>query len=234
MPVYGKKSIARRNVEKKFHNSSFFRRKKPRLYLNRQFLQPRRITSKIGKGKRELFDAGGWLFNSARLSTVERHVGFKIGEHVQELSRQIQSPVIVDWGCGDGRSISEISKLAPSARCYGFSNQYYAKWKKNEAVKFIHADTGDFFRYFKDNSINLIYTRLGLVHLLGKPFATNYMTKLIAKLSIEGKLILDYCPRETKKELLALESQGIIEIEGRINRAKPTRRETNLVITRKK
>ncbi len=83
-------------------------------------------------------------------------------------------------------------------------------------------------RYFKNGSVDLIYSYLGLTHLF--PFtirtnnammkdATEYIQKLVQKLSFEGKLIFGTSTEHNQQEIFlalrkSLEKADVI-IEGK-------------------
>jgi ubiquinone/menaquinone biosynthesis C-methylase UbiE len=140
-----------------------------------------------------------WAFEQGSLRDMENALRFPIKKHVKQLAKKT-NPVVVDWGCGWGNAAAELAAAEPKAKVYGFSRDSYGNWNtiingnKNEGkeplqnVKFIHAVANDFFRYFKNNSIDLIYSRLGIKHVL---IQGEYIKRMIPKLKIGGIIITD-------------------------------------------
>lgn len=165
----------------------------------RKVSRERRITALKGNKMRFFKRKLLWGVQSTPLDSVEFELGFQLKNHVENLSRK-SSPIVVDFGCGEGDAAAEIAMDVPKSRVYGFSDNSYRNWnriingdKKKDAkpvqnVKFIHAEAKDFFRYFKDNSIDLLYSRLGLVHV---PEQVEYLKQLIPKLRKGGSIVTE-------------------------------------------
>lgn len=147
----------------------------------------------------------GWGLECTPLQVVERVLGFRIRQHIRALTRKVKNPVIVDWGPAEGSAITDLAKDFPGARCYGFGDTIYEEWFDNEHVKFIHAPAIDFKKYFKDGSIDFMYSNSGLrfVAPVGEHLKSlgvrspakskqEYILGLVPKLKIGGKLLTDY------------------------------------------
>ncbi|MFH2061278.1 MAG: class I SAM-dependent methyltransferase [Pseudomonadota bacterium] len=79
--------------------------------------------------------------------------------------------VILDWGCGSGHTLNQLSKWLDEqkifdVKLYGFANQIHPDWKyAAENITFI-LDVADHLPlYFKDEKIDLIYSIAGLYYL---------------------------------------------------------------------
>ena len=123
---------------------------------------------------------------------VERMLGFPIrlwiNQKVEQLKRR---PVILDWGCGSGETIKQISaQFGSQVKTYGYAKDSHKDWKEDSGTKFIHATANDLLRYIKNGAVDLIYSNLGLFHNAGP----DYIVKLSKKLSAGGVLIFHACP----------------------------------------
>ncbi len=113
------------------------------------------------------------------------------------------SPVVVlDWGCGKGVAANGIAQhYGPLAKVYAYSADSYPEWDTIHAdeskprPKFIHETQLGLLRYFKNGSIDLIYSYAGLTHLAGMREPTreamNYFDGLLEKVSKGGKIVFD-------------------------------------------
>lgn len=138
-----------------------------------------------------------WGDENSSLRAIEWDLSFRITEHVAELAKK-STTVVVDWGCGKGAAIAELVAQIPKSRGYGFSGDSFREWNEilngNKAKKikpatnvtFIHADANDFFRYFRNNSIDVLYSHLGLEHLDNQ---LEYLKRLISKLKKGGIIV---------------------------------------------
>ncbi len=150
----------------------------------------------VGK-RRKYLRRKSWGFKKTRLEVVENGLGFRVREHVAELCKH-GSPVVVDWGCGNGTATATLAKTNPKARVIGFSKDSYRKWfsflhgtkrtNPNTNLRFIHAEAADFARYFKNGTIDLMYSSLGLTHLKN---LNQYLQPLIIKLKVGGLIVTD-------------------------------------------
>lgn len=113
-----------------------------------------------------------------------------ITRRYQEGGRPI---VVLDWGCGAGTTIRELAReYGDKVHAYGFSKDSYNEWEHIDNAKLIQATMEDLPRYFKNDSVDLIYSKLGLDHVLGsKTSVDRVLTPLLAKLSPGGKLVFD-------------------------------------------
>jgi hypothetical protein len=132
-------------------------------------------------------DSHSWPIERTPLRTVMATLRINLVREAEKRAKQ-KRPVVVDWGCGEGSAITflahETKKLKNSPKLYGFSNRAYSTWAENQAVKFIHAPAEDFARYFKDSSIDILYSHQSLHHL-----PEEYTLSLIPKLSKRGILV---------------------------------------------
>lgn len=136
------------------------------------------------------------LLFSTIAETFPRVFGQGEDDFISQRFLEKRKPVVVlDWGCGTGLAASEIAKkYEGKARVYGFSKDSYKEWGGIQNVKLIHATAEDLLRYLKDNSVDLIYSYIGMAHYPIAAFdpeaLPNYLEKLGRKVSSGGKIVL--------------------------------------------
>ncbi|MDO8627983.1 MAG: hypothetical protein Q7K42_05950 [Candidatus Diapherotrites archaeon] len=81
-----------------------------------------------------------------------------------------------------------MQKKFPKARCFGFGDLYFPEWEEQRNTTFIHAPGEDFSRYFKNGSIDFMYSYCGLEHLNLGEKVQEYYCMLANKLALEGEL----------------------------------------------
>ncbi|MDO8538629.1 MAG: class I SAM-dependent methyltransferase [archaeon] len=169
MPVYRK---GRRSVESQ---NMIVRKAKPGTsFEKREFVKPR-----------------AWTYDQSTLEDVESRLKYNLRKQVKSLCQNFKNPIIVDWGCGKGTALWHLSALFPNAKYFGLSDIRYIEWNKKEAINFIQAVEQDFSRYFKDGTIDLLYSNWGLENL--PPQQTKkIINKLVPKLKIGGKIVAHY------------------------------------------
>jgi len=155
----------------------------------------------MGKGCSQKKD--WYLFTRGSIRTLRQWFPkiFERNDFIKQRVEETGRPaVVLDWGCGRGRGISGLAKkYGPNIKAYGFSKDSYKKWLKIDDVKFIHATAEDLFRYLKNDSVDLIYSRLGLSHLFPSTakskhdleiieYGTQYIEKLLKKVRKGGKI----------------------------------------------
>lgn len=147
----------------------------------------------IRKGKKRVYgkigETGYWGAIDRKIKVIEASVSYPIMKMVQRMIRDGEKPVIVDWGCGKGTAISELARKNPKAKFYGVSDQFYPNWLRIKSAKFIHAPAEDFFRYFKNNSIDILYSSAAIEYLKEK--LPDYVKMLLPKLRKSGVLALN-------------------------------------------
>jgi len=173
MPVYGK------------HGNS----PKPRTTPAKTPENAKPIRRGWRRGKRRIREATFWGSVRTPIEEVEMECG-NIRQRTAKIIKSGGIPVVIDWGCGEGTTIEAVAKSCPKARCYGYSMEFYDTWKKSEKVKYIHAPSGELKRYLKDESVDVIYSHMGLRHLYAKK-QLEEINALIPKLKIGGKLMID-------------------------------------------
>jgi hypothetical protein len=186
MPVYGKGRTHRTAAEPRELCADA-----PELMGIRQPKGEQTLVRDPVSGRRALGDVFSWGSKGTSIDKAERK-GFPLRQAVRHIvSKQgVEEPVVVDWGCGNGAMVTELKGAFPKARCYGYSREYHHQWDKNESAKFIHAAAGDFARYLKDGSVDLIYSYLGLGHMKADEQARE-IGKLIPKLKHGGYMLID-------------------------------------------
>ncbi len=91
-------------------------------------------------------------------------------------------------GLSENQVLVLREKFGENVAVYGYSDCSYKEWRNNRWVKFVHAPTEDSLRYFKDNSLDMVFSHLGLVHLEKKLPA--YLEGLAKKLKVGGRIII--------------------------------------------
>jgi len=174
-------------------------------------------TIKRIKGKRVIVKEERWGITATPLRdiymdftcNIKGKKVFDFKEEIKKISEKVKNPVIVDWGCGKGTAITELAYNFKNAKCYGFSKEYYAKWEDNieSGVKFIHATAEDFKRYFKNNSIDVLYSYVGLYHL-PKQQIIDYIKEIIPKIKKNGFIIFNYSAKKIEEIMHSLKIEG--------------------------
>ena len=149
----------------------------------------RRVKTQEKKfAKRTLSGQTYWPVEFSGIHAVEASMDFPIREFIKnKYAAGNNKPVVVDWGCGSGCAIQQIARQIPKAKCIGFSEKRYLEWNKHSDAEFIQAVEKDFFRYFKDNSIDFLFSHLGIEHLKNP---AEYVQKIIPKLKVGGTIAL--------------------------------------------
>jgi len=160
-------------------------------------------------GKRIFVDGMPWPSTHTSIDIVERACGPIRKALHERIASGEKRPVVLDWGCGDGLAATRIAEEFQGARVVGFSNQFYEAWRNNEKVSFIHALADDLPRYFADNSIDIVYSRLGLAHL-NYSGQESQINSLLRKLRPGGTIFVDSLSGIALKRLSA---NGNISVE---------------------
>jgi trans-aconitate methyltransferase len=160
-------------------------------------------------GSRKIIKGEEWPLESTGILMLETWLDFPIREFVRNrYATRSHRPVVVDWGCGQGQGIEGIAKDIPTARCIGFSDKRYVRWNSVENVDFIHRPANDFFRFFKDGSIDFLYSHMGMEHLRDNPA---YIQKLIPKLRPGGCMLFGNRVAQQLQKARILPKADIIE-----------------------
>jgi trans-aconitate methyltransferase len=159
-----------------------------------------------------------WNFEETSYKTIEKKF-FRIFEKpsfIETRFAQAKSPVaIVDWGCGNGRAISELAKkFGKKIAAYGFSKDSFKEWRGISNAKLVQATQEDILRYLKDNSVDLLFSNWGLHHFFWERNAllqkekirqgAFYVKRLFQKIRPEGIIAFDIPNRiawQAKNEL---------------------------------
>ncbi len=113
-----------------------------------------------------------WTVWDTPLDKFETDLDFHILTYLKTLLERYPGRriTVVDWGCGSGKAISELARLAkelsPNLRLIGYSDQIYRDWNEApENVTFI-LDTADQLPgYFNDGDIDLVVSHHGFSKL---------------------------------------------------------------------
>jgi len=160
-----------------------------------------------------------WPYEETSLKCVERNFGFSLtGEIARRCGNAKSQVTVLDWGCGKGTAATELAQFGgKNVKVYGCSDVSYEEWLKNDKVKFIHETAEDTLRYFKDGSLDIIYSYYGLWHLEKSPVP--YIGRLAQKLKKGGKIII--WPAPPVEEFSTLQKKGF--------RVKPIKRVVILI-----
>lgn len=158
---------------------------------------------RVANSRRQYGDVENW----GRLETSSREVmdNFPLvfGQHdfIKRRFIEIGRPVVIlDWGCGKGTAIEQFAKMyGQQIKAFGYSKDSYADWKNVQNAKIVHATKEDLLRYFKDRSIDFIYSYSALSHLFPEAGnhaasisqAVDYLRALLVKVSPCGKVCFE-------------------------------------------
>jgi hypothetical protein len=167
-------------------------RQQPELDAAVSLIDPKvgeKIVRDPATGRRVIAGGHRWKIINTPLS--ELHL--PVVEAVQgRIAAGETEPVVVEWGCGDGTAIEELAERFPQARCYGYAREHYKKWDNSTSVKYIHAPTGELRRYLKDETVDVVYSRMAMGYLQRNPEVYHREIEgLIPKLKHGGSMILD-------------------------------------------
>lgn len=131
-------------------------------------------------------DGKAYPVENSSINEVEQQTKFPIRKTARKKFKD-KNFIVVDWGCGKGQAITDLASEFPNARAYGFSKHAYPEMKTNEHVKFIHGEETVFKRYFKNDSVDYMYSNLGLFHV--KPDPLKYVIRILPILKKGGILV---------------------------------------------
>jgi len=145
-----------------------------------------------------------WLSERNNIKDIESRLAFPLRRFLDKTFKQDKPFVLVDWGCGIGNAISNLAAKFPKAETYGFSMHSYKEWLGNKNTKFILSRDSRFRRYFKKESVDVIYSHLGFFHL---PNSFEHVKVILPCLKKGGILITDI-PGDSLK-LKSIELDGM-------------------------
>jgi len=125
----------------------------------------------IQSGGSQLQPAEHWGYNSTGFSLLNERL--KLLESIQGFAKDRKDakiPIdVLDWGCGDGTGLvalkKELGRLKiDNVELIGFSDKLYSEWKEApQGITFITD-----IKYLEGKKVRLIYSHLGIHHLLEK------------------------------------------------------------------
>ena len=126
------------------------------------------------------------------------------------------SIVIVDWGCGAGHTLTQLSRWleAMNINCvqlYGFANEFHVDWFKAPANLTFILDVADNLpRYFRASSVDFIYSIAGLYYLFipESDDCDDDMLEFFRKHQFDGRLFKNYAHTERHLEALSIIMKG--------------------------
>ncbi len=190
MPIYKKgRSVGVRLAEEKQKGKKDFSVND--LDNSRIELVWKKIKGKYIRFRKYVPSSAKWTSEEISLFGAEQGLRFPITKTARLMvlleKKQGRKPLIVDWGCGKEIATEQLGKtLGDEARVIGFGDIMKKEWIQKESVEFIHGESSSFFRYFKDNSINILYSHYGIMHLTG---AEIYIKNMIKKIAPAGFLV---------------------------------------------
>lgn len=172
MPVFGKKkppSTRWKRLKAKVRHPFQRLDVRPLTLAKQQALNKRVFRPEFKRRETKFFSAP--LFERTGLSVpeVERETRFGLSNWIQNRCQQqgTSAPIrIVDWGCGNGATITELcQKFGPQIEGFGVANQSHSAWAKNRFATFIMETEKKLHRYFKPNTVDLVFSESGLRQL---------------------------------------------------------------------
>ena len=188
MPIFGR---GRRRNDLRFTGTQIVRTGKVKSYPRREF----------------------WNDEISTLSRVETEFGYSLTNFIRKRfarnnhSKGTAKPVVVlDWGCGAGIALHMLDEIfGRQVELYGFSKDHYAEWSGNSKnIAFIQETANNSPRFFKERSIDLIYSFFGINHLLGSQNFYELLGQLLKKLSKKGRFVISRLDRKPHSPLLLL------------------------------
>jgi SAM-dependent methyltransferase len=164
--------------------------KKNRLSSNRvaEYSKSRRI-SFLRKYSDDLF----WTRDLSSVMKAHQVNYLKLTQNLlQRKEKRRTKPVIVEFGPGKGLMINQLSKLR-EAEYYGFANLSDSDWVNHRNVKYIQEPIERFNNYFKEDSIDFLFSATGLAHTQSFDQTIN---NILPTLRPNGKLITDFFTKE--------------------------------------
>lgn len=164
----------------------------------KEFLEKEvRETYNNGKKIKEYAERQHWIVERSPLDTITFTIPW-LDSFIKKTFKKKGKPVVVlDWGCGNGNAINELAeKCGEMVHAYGYSKDSYKEWVNSDKVKFIHATKEKLPRYLKNNSVDLIYSHIGIGHTFISYWGeidqqVAYIKKIVPKLSKGGRLVFD-------------------------------------------
>ncbi|MBN2127091.1 MAG: hypothetical protein JW703_01720 [Candidatus Diapherotrites archaeon] len=142
---------------------------------------------------------GGYPVDNSSLRSVTFGVRFPLRKYARELvqSSKGRKPVILDWGCGNGKAISQLTSdplIKGKALCFGYGNMWYPQWNEIDGVKFIFKLKEHLPEYFKRNhlKIDLIYSHAGYEQWINSEEKIEHFLALSSVMKKGGRILLQY------------------------------------------
>ncbi len=125
-----------------------------------------------------------WPTESSTLRGVQKWLSINLIDLTSLRLKQSQAPVVVDWGCARGVAINKLAQKFPKVKAHGFSDVSYQEWLSDKKAKYIFSKHNLFRRYFKKESVDILFSKLGVYHL-GKR-APQYIEQILPVLKVGG------------------------------------------------
>lgn len=179
MPIYGKGRVERKSNDRHPIKTAHIREQ---------------IEDGPRKRRRTRWVLYEWTVFHTPLSRISADLNFDIPSWVKRKLEHKPHVNVLDWGCGSGVAATQLSEqLGSKVNVYGYGDMPHPTWARNSRVKFIWQDHETMLRYFKDRSLDLIYSRLGLYQMLKDTIPlgerVSYFARLSRKLYKNGVLV---------------------------------------------
>lgn len=135
------------------------------------------FSSSIGNTKSIGLDGNikDWAIEYSKIDEVNRELGINLKEQIN-LSMQRNSlgqsdqTMVLDWGCGAGVALFQLGEMfkTDEVKLVGFGNTFYRKWFYDSTdITYIFDDAEHLDLYFKQQSIDVLFSYWGLLHYIG-------------------------------------------------------------------
>ncbi|MFA5050302.1 MAG: hypothetical protein WC501_04810 [Candidatus Micrarchaeia archaeon] len=161
-----------------------------------------RFASECGLGKYQHHDASKpiisanamyWPMFYSSLESIETTLEFSIRKHCRRLCKKSDRAVIMDWGCGDGTALKQLSsdkKIRENTLFFGYGNTWDTNWNSIDGVKFLFFVKEHMVEYFRRAKLKLdfVYSHGGLDKLTPEEFIEHL--KDLSDVIMQGGIIV--------------------------------------------
>jgi hypothetical protein len=148
------------------------------------------------------------------LDEIRKNLGIGFDDLIRKAQADPGTPFIwVDWGCGDGEAVHRLALRLTVAgvsnvRLVAFADAYSPQWERvSSKVTFILDTADNFFKYFKDRSISVLFSNYGLIHVGKGSLLLDYIRRLGPDVAPAGEVFLNM----SKKTRLFLQEEAWLD-----------------------